>query len=129
MWNNYDDFSSSSSGMDLLGFLPGSNFLLPWDIAVKSEQEKWPTVTETFGAAKKRQMRKLAKGKIFSSVIMAFIQMFQLKEYKCNSFDAHCTNICFCLIFFYFFVCWYTRCVLKKFDEWSDISAAMWSRW
>lgn len=53
----------SFAGVDLPGFLPGSNFLLPWDICVKTEQEKWPTVSETFGVVgMKRQLRKSTKG-------------------------------------------------------------------
>lgn len=52
-----------SQGLELPGFLAGSNFLLPWDIPVKSEPEKWPSVSETFGGGKKRQQRKLSKCK------------------------------------------------------------------
>ncbi|XP_050413442.1 nonsense-mediated mRNA decay factor SMG8, partial [Patella vulgata] len=49
-------FYSHSQGLDLPGFLAGSNFLLPWDITVKANKEKWPTVGETAGK-KGRQKR------------------------------------------------------------------------
>ncbi|KAK3104605.1 hypothetical protein FSP39_006005, partial [Pinctada imbricata] len=36
-----------NTGLDLPGFLHGSNFLLPWDITVKAEKDKWPSIGET----------------------------------------------------------------------------------
>lgn len=47
-------------GLDLPGFLHGSNFLLPWDITVRVEKEKWPTVGETGG--KKGKPKRGQKG-------------------------------------------------------------------
>jgi hypothetical protein len=35
------------AGLDLPGFLQGSNFLLPWDLPVHAERERWPTIIET----------------------------------------------------------------------------------
>jgi hypothetical protein len=49
------------TGLDLPGFLSGSNFLLPWDITVQAERDKWPTVGETTG--KKGKQKKGTRGK------------------------------------------------------------------
>ena len=36
-------------GLDLPGFLGDSNFLLPWDVTVRAEKDKWPAVGEAMG--------------------------------------------------------------------------------
>jgi hypothetical protein len=41
----------------LPGFLHGSNFLLPWDITVKAEKDKWPSIGETTTSRKGRQKK------------------------------------------------------------------------
>lgn len=48
-------------GLDLPGFLGGSNFLLPWDITIQTERDKWPTVGET--SSKKGKQKKSSRGK------------------------------------------------------------------
>lgn len=47
-------------GLDLPGFLHGSNFLLPWDITVKAEKDKWPSIGET--TSRKGKQKKSSKG-------------------------------------------------------------------
>ncbi|KAH9504385.1 Protein smg8 [Bulinus truncatus] len=69
--------------LELPGFFPGSNFLLPWDIPVKSEPEKWPTVSETFGGGKKRQQRKLSKSNIETPETLSSIRIYLGMEYEC----------------------------------------------
>lgn len=48
-------------GLDLPGFLGGSNYLLPWDITIQTERDKWPTVGET--SSKKAKQKKSSRGK------------------------------------------------------------------
>ena len=48
-------------GVDLPGFLHGSNFLLPWDITVKTEKDKWPSVGEM---SRKSKQKKNVKGTV-----------------------------------------------------------------
>ncbi|XP_074655649.1 nonsense-mediated mRNA decay factor SMG8-like [Tubulanus polymorphus] len=38
---------SHAQGLDQMGFLHNTNFLLPWDVFIKVDQEKWPLVAET----------------------------------------------------------------------------------
>lgn len=46
---------------DQPGFISGTNFLLPWDVTVKTEaKDKWPTIAETSG--KKIHSLKSKKG-------------------------------------------------------------------
>ena len=40
------------AGLDQPGFLHGGNHLLPWDVVVKGDRDKWPTVGETSGGKK-----------------------------------------------------------------------------
>ncbi|KAJ8320406.1 hypothetical protein KUTeg_001993 [Tegillarca granosa] len=47
------------AGLDLPGFLHGSNFLLPWDITIKAEKDKWPSVGEM--ASRKSKQKKASK--------------------------------------------------------------------
>ena len=51
------------TGLDFPGFLHGSHFLLPWDITVKAEKDKWPSVGET--ASRKGKQKKSSKGSTF----------------------------------------------------------------
>ncbi|BFZ23591.1 hypothetical protein BsWGS_26630 [Bradybaena similaris] len=74
---------SHMNGVDLPGFLPGSNFLLPWDICVKNEQEKWPTVSETFGVVMKRQLRKSTKATVEGADAVTSVRVFLGMEYEC----------------------------------------------
>ncbi|CAL1543691.1 unnamed protein product [Lymnaea stagnalis] len=75
---------SHAVGLELPGFLPGSNFLLPWDIPVKTEQEKWPSVSETFGSGKKRQQRKLSKtAPLETAETVTSVRIFLGMEYEC----------------------------------------------
>ncbi|KAI8796259.1 protein smg8 [Biomphalaria glabrata] len=74
---------SHMNGLELPGFLAGSNFLLPWDIPVKSEPEKWPSVSETFGGGKKRQQRKLSKSNIETTEAMTSVRIYLGMEYEC----------------------------------------------
>ncbi|XP_048764668.2 nonsense-mediated mRNA decay factor SMG8-like isoform X2 [Ostrea edulis] len=46
-----------ASGLELPGFLHGSNFLLPWDVTVKAEKDKWPSIGETTTSRKGRQKK------------------------------------------------------------------------
>lgn len=50
---------SHTQGLDLPGFLHGSNFLLPWDITIKAEKDKWPSVGEM--ASRKSKQKKASK--------------------------------------------------------------------
>lgn len=53
-------FHNKCLGLDLPGFLHGSNFLLPWDITVKAEKDKWPSIGET--TSRKGKQKKSSKG-------------------------------------------------------------------
>ncbi|XP_012940822.2 protein smg8 [Aplysia californica] len=76
-------FYSHMIGLELPGFLPGGNFLLPWDIAVKNEQEKWPTVSETFAGGKKRMQRKPVKAPSEGGDTMSTVRVYLGMEYEC----------------------------------------------
>lgn len=54
------NFHVKCLGLDLPGFLHGSNFLLPWDITVKAEKDKWPSIGET--TSRKGKQKKSSKG-------------------------------------------------------------------
>ncbi|KAK7494187.1 hypothetical protein BaRGS_00014660 [Batillaria attramentaria] len=71
---------SHQLGLDLPGFIPGSNFLLPWDIVVRSERERWPTINETTGK-RGRGMRRMQKGppEPAENTVRVYIGM----EYEC----------------------------------------------
>ncbi|GFS04651.1 protein smg8-like [Elysia marginata] len=73
---------SHMMGLELPGFLPGSNFLLPWDILVKSEQA-WPSVAETFTSGKKRQQRKISKGGPEPGDTATTVRVYLGMEYEC----------------------------------------------
>ncbi|GFO14056.1 protein smg8 [Plakobranchus ocellatus] len=62
---------------------PGKvNYLLPWDISVKSEQV-WPSVSETFGSGKKRQQRKLSKAGPEPGDTATTVRVYLGMEYEC----------------------------------------------
>ncbi|KAK8373992.1 hypothetical protein O3P69_016213, partial [Scylla paramamosain] len=43
-------YSHNAGICDQPGFLPGTNFLLPWDVTVKIEdRDKWPAIADTLG--------------------------------------------------------------------------------
>ena len=67
-----------STGLELPGFLPGGNFLLPWDISVKTEQEKWPSVNETYAGGKKRMPRKNVKGKFSTKLSNSVVVLYDI---------------------------------------------------
>ncbi|RUS78116.1 hypothetical protein EGW08_014124 [Elysia chlorotica] len=73
---------SHMMGLELPGFLPGSNFLLPWDISIKSEQA-WPSVAETFGSGKKRQQRKISKAGPEPGDTATTVRVYLGMEYEC----------------------------------------------
>jgi len=62
------------SGLEMPGFLPGSNFLLPWEVTVQAERDKWPAIGEPVQkkdkwpsvgemATKKAKQKKSSRGK------------------------------------------------------------------
>ncbi|KAK3784339.1 hypothetical protein RRG08_017913 [Elysia crispata] len=73
---------SHTMGLELPGFLPGSNFLLPWDISIKSEQA-WPSVAETFASGKKRQQRKISKAGPEPGDTATTVRVYLGMEYEC----------------------------------------------
>ncbi|KAL5015428.1 hypothetical protein ScPMuIL_009698 [Solemya velum] len=42
-------------GLEQPGFLHGSNYLLPWDLTIRAEKDKWPSVGETAGKKGKQK--------------------------------------------------------------------------
>ncbi|XP_013398523.1 protein SMG8 [Lingula anatina] len=48
---------SPVTGIDQPGFMHGSNYLLPWDILVKGDREKWPAINEAPGGKKGKNKR------------------------------------------------------------------------
>ncbi|KAK7094164.1 nonsense-mediated mRNA decay factor SMG8-like [Littorina saxatilis] len=75
------NFYNHQHGLDLPGFLTGSNFLLPWDLAVHAERERWPTINET--ASKRgrhaRRMGQKSGTEPSENTVRVFIGM----EYEC----------------------------------------------
>ncbi|XP_064611274.1 nonsense-mediated mRNA decay factor SMG8-like isoform X2 [Liolophura sinensis] len=67
---------NTTQGLDQQGFLPGSNFLLPWDIPITAEKEKWPTVGE--GVMRKGKQRRTQK-EASETTLRAYLGM----EYEC----------------------------------------------
>ncbi|XP_052717339.1 nonsense-mediated mRNA decay factor SMG8-like isoform X1 [Crassostrea angulata] len=65
-----------SAGLDLPGFLHGSNFLLPWDITVKAEKDKWPSIGET--TSRKGKQKKSSK-----EVGEVNLRIYLGDEYEC----------------------------------------------
>ena len=51
-------YVSMVTGLDLPGFLGGSNFLLPWDVTVRAEKDKWPAIGEVVGKKSKQKRNK-----------------------------------------------------------------------
>ncbi|XP_029644947.1 protein SMG8 [Octopus sinensis] len=47
-----------SQGLDLPGFFHGSNFLLPWDISLRMEKDKWPGLGEANKKTKQKRIQK-----------------------------------------------------------------------
>lgn len=82
-----------SQGLDFPGFLHGSHFLLPWDITVKAEKDKWPSVGET--ASRKGKQKKSSKGKscyinqnsfLLRTIVATFCHLGKKTEKFCNFF-------------------------------------------
>lgn len=67
--------------MDLPGFLSGSNFLLPWDITVQAERDKWPTVGET--SNKKGKQKKGTRGKGMKQKHIIILYCWVRQETSC----------------------------------------------
>nr|XP_022343746.1 protein smg8-like isoform X2 [Crassostrea virginica] len=65
-----------TTGLDLPGFLHGSNFLLPWDITVKAEKDKWPSIGET--TSRKGKQKKTTK-----EVGEVNLRIYLGDEYEC----------------------------------------------
>ncbi|KAL3861502.1 hypothetical protein ACJMK2_007534 [Sinanodonta woodiana] len=65
-----------TQGMDLPGFLSGSNFLLPYDITVRAEKDKWPSVGET--VSKKGKQKRATK-----EISEVNCRVFIGEEYEC----------------------------------------------
>ena len=57
-------YISMVTGLDLPGFLGGSNFLLPWDVTVRAEKDKWPAIGEVVGKKAKQKRAKQGTGRI-----------------------------------------------------------------
>lgn len=57
-----------TQGLELPGFFHGSNFLLPWDITVRMERDKWPGLGE---ANKKGKQKRVPKGQLFHTVSLS----------------------------------------------------------
>lgn len=74
-------YSHNIGIQDQPGFIPGTNFLLPWDVTVKMEsKEKWPAISEVSG--KKAHLLKTKKGtKDFSELT---VKIFLGVEYECS---------------------------------------------
>jgi len=71
---------SSQTGLDQPGFLHGSNFLLPWDIAVRGgsvDKSKWPLVSEATG----KKLPKYRKGHRDQGEVT--VRIYLGNEYEC----------------------------------------------
>ncbi|CAG2218840.1 SMG8 [Mytilus edulis] len=66
-----------NTGLDYPGFLHGSHFLLPWDITVKAEKDKWPSVGET--ASRKGKQKKSSK-----DTAEVNLRIYLGNEYECQ---------------------------------------------
>ncbi|KAG7157524.1 SMG8-like, partial [Homarus americanus] len=72
---------SLSSICDQPGFLPGTNFLLPWDVTVKIEdRDKWPAIADTLG--KKALLPKNKKNRV-GDIHEFTVKIFLGVEYEC----------------------------------------------
>ncbi|XP_062606772.1 nonsense-mediated mRNA decay factor SMG8-like isoform X1 [Saccostrea cucullata] len=65
-----------NTGLDLPGFLHGSNFLLPWDITVKAEKDKWPSIGETTSRKGKQKKSNKEVGEVNLRIYLG-------DEYEC----------------------------------------------
>ncbi|XP_021346373.1 protein smg8-like [Mizuhopecten yessoensis] len=68
---------SHTLGLDLPGFLHGSNYLLPWDITAKIEKEKWPSVGEM--ASRKGKQKKISPKDVGELSVRVYLG----DEYEC----------------------------------------------
>ncbi|XP_033764309.1 protein smg8-like [Pecten maximus] len=68
---------SHTLGLELPGFLHGSNYLLPWDITAKIEKEKWPSVGEM--ASRKGKQKKISPKDVGELNVRVFLG----DEYEC----------------------------------------------
>ncbi|XP_069113163.1 nonsense-mediated mRNA decay factor SMG8-like [Argopecten irradians] len=71
------DITMSESGLELPGFLHGSNYLLPWDITTKIEKDKWPSVGEM--ASRKGKQKKISPKDVGELNVRVFLG----DEYEC----------------------------------------------
>ncbi|XP_069946047.1 nonsense-mediated mRNA decay factor SMG8 isoform X3 [Cherax quadricarinatus] len=63
------------------GFLPGTNFLLPWDVTIKIEdRDKWPAIADTLG--KKALLLKNKKNRV-GDIHEFSVKIFLGVEYEC----------------------------------------------
>ncbi|PVD35298.1 hypothetical protein C0Q70_02258 [Pomacea canaliculata] len=74
------DCYNSMQGLDLPGFLPGSHFLLPWDIPLCTQRDRWPALGETT-SKRGRNIRRIQKGpsEAGENTVRAYIGL----EYEC----------------------------------------------
>ncbi|XP_052821205.1 nonsense-mediated mRNA decay factor SMG8-like isoform X2 [Mya arenaria] len=90
---------NQNQGLDMPGFLPGSNFLLPWDVTVQAERDKWPPVGETGGkkdkwptvgeTGKKGKQKKSSRGKEMTELAL---RVFVGEEYECPRGHRFCCS-------------------------------------
>ncbi|XP_064642230.1 nonsense-mediated mRNA decay factor SMG8-like isoform X2 [Lineus longissimus] len=66
---------SHAQGLDQSGFLHGTNFLLPWDIHLKVDKERWPAVSESSKKSKGKKGHK-ESGEVSLKVFVGL-------EYEC----------------------------------------------
>ncbi|XP_050702519.1 nonsense-mediated mRNA decay factor SMG8-like [Eriocheir sinensis] len=75
-------YSHNAGICDQPGFLPGTNFLLPWDVTVKIEdREKWPAIADTLG--KKALLLKNKKNRC-GDLHEFSVKIFLGVEYECK---------------------------------------------
>lgn len=74
-------YSHNAGICDQPGFLPGTNFLLPWDVTVKIEdRDKWPAIADTLGKkALLLKNKKIRVGDIHEFSVKIFLGV----EYEC----------------------------------------------
>ncbi|XP_047489241.1 nonsense-mediated mRNA decay factor SMG8-like isoform X2 [Penaeus chinensis] len=74
-------YSHNAGICDQPGFLPGTNFLLPWDVTVKIEdRNKWPAIADTLG--KKALLLKNKKNRV-GDIHEFSVKIFLGVEYEC----------------------------------------------
>ncbi|KAG0725670.1 Protein SMG8 [Chionoecetes opilio] len=75
-------YSHNAGICDQPGFLPGTNFLLPWDVTVKIEdRDRWPAIADTLG--KKALLLKNKKNKC-GDLHEFSVKIFLGVEYECR---------------------------------------------